>query len=299
MPHLFKNFYIQPQVFKITEFMILNLNIQGKGLPVLCLHGHPGSAACMSVFTQHLSSRFQTLAPDLRGYGNSPASEDFTMVEHLHDLEMLLERYEIDRCLIVGWSLGGILAMELALKFPERVQGLVLIATAARPWGDHPPIAWTDYVYTGLASILNRLYPGWVWNIDTFGKRSLYRYLLQQHTPTAYQHLADEGMMAFLQTSGVADRALRQALSTRYNRLADLPQIQCPVLVLAGEADRHITAQSSLETAQALPHCEWHIYPNAAHLLPWEIPTQLLADIDRWIDQHGFAEITDQATNNL
>jgi pimeloyl-ACP methyl ester carboxylesterase len=238
----------------------------------------------MSVFTNHLSQRFQTLAPDLRGYGNSRTQFDFQMTDHLIDLEILLDRYQIHRCLVLGWSLGGILAMELALRLPERVSGLILIATAARPRGSHPPISWEDNLYTGIASLVNRVLPGWQWNIDTFGKRSLYRYLIQQHTPKAYEYLALEAMSAYLQTSAAATRALNIALKAGYNRLSDLERIECPCLVLAGEADRHITAESSRETAQHLQNCQWQCYPNTAHLFPWEIPARVLSDIDRWIE---------------
>jgi proline iminopeptidase len=206
------------------------------------------------------------------------------MTDHLIDLEAVLDRFQVDRCLVLGWSLGGILAMELALRLPERVSGLILVATAARPRGNHPPISWEDNFYTGLASILNRLQPGWQWNIETFGKRSLYRYLIQQHTPAAYQYLAYEALAAYLQTSAAATAALNTALRSGYNRLSDLQQVRCPCLVLAGDSDRHITAESSRETAQHLQNCQFHCYPNTAHLFPWEIPDQVLTDIDRWLE---------------
>lgn len=264
----------------------LKVYVQGEGFPILCLHGHPGSALSMSVFTQHLSLRCQTIAPDLRGYGNSHTQLNFDMQDHLIDLEALLDRLQVNRCFVLGWSLGGILAMELALKLPERVSGLILISTAARPRSNHPPISWQDNFYTGVAAIMNTLQPSWQWNIDTFGKRSLFRYLIQQHTPTAYNYLAKYATSAYLQTSALAEHALLTAIKAGYNRLADLQQIQCPSLVLAGAADRHITPESSWETAQHLHNCQWKCYPNTAHLFPWEIPDQVLSDIDRWLDSH-------------
>ncbi|MGJ3254468.1 MAG: alpha/beta fold hydrolase [Elainellaceae cyanobacterium] len=259
--------------------------IQGNGIPMLCLHGHPGSGASMSVFTQHLSQRFKTIAPDLRGYGKSRARHPFSMDDHLDDLDALCKAQHLDRCLVLGWSLGGILAIELALRYPHRVSGLILIATAARPRSNHPPVSWQDNVYTGISSILNRLNPGWQWNIDAFGKRSLYRYLIQQHTPFVYQRLAHEGLPAYLQTSQAASQALRIAIQQGYNRLPDLAAIQCPCLMLMGERDRHITAEASLETAQYL-NAQWHCYPNTAHLFPWEIPHRVLTDIDDWLETH-------------
>jgi pimeloyl-ACP methyl ester carboxylesterase len=272
----------------------LHVLVEGEGYPILCLHGHPGSAQSMSVFTQHLSRRFQTIAPDLRGYGASRPTPPFELQAHLSDLEALLDHSEISRCLVLGWSLGGIFATELALKLPERISGLVLVATAARPWGDHPPVTWQDNLYTG---ILNRLKPGWQWNIDQFGKRSLFRYLIQQHTTRAYWHLAHEALPAYLQTSTAASRALSQALRQGYNRLAALEQIRCPVLVLCGAADRHITAASSLETAKALPDCRSYCYDNVAHLFPWEIPDRVLQDLDLWLAD--YPEVTQAAASDL
>ena len=266
----------------------LNVNVKGKGFPILCLHGHPGSGQCMSVFTDRLSQRFQTFSPDLRGYGKSRTTENFDMEDHLADLEALLDRFGIQQCLVLGWSLGGILALELAIRHPQRVTGLILVATAARPRGNHPAIAWDDYLYTGIAGIINWLIPSWEWNINTFGARSLLRYLIQQHTATAYRYLASDATPAYLQTSSAATGALNKALRTGYNRLAELSQIECPCLILAGEADRHITSESSLETARHLKDAQWQCYPNTAHLFPWEIPDQLLADIDRWIDSHSW-----------
>jgi len=282
----------------MTELTPVSLRnqIQGsKANPtLLCLHGHPGSGDCMGVFTQALSSRFRTRAPDLRGYGKSKAPGPFAMTDHLADLTALLERESVEEFYLLGWSLGGILAMELALQAateaagsdrPNRVKGIILIATAAHPRSDHPATDWTDDLLTGVAGLINAVSPGAQWNIDLFGRRSLFRYLVQQQTPETYRYLAKYALPAYLQTSHWANKALGDALKARYNRLSELSAINCPCLMLAGEGDRHITARSSLETAQHLPHCQSKVYGDVAHLFPWCIPEQVLADIELWLDQ--------------
>ncbi len=270
--------------------MELAIERRGQGIPMLCLHGHPGTGRCMSVFTDALSPHFQTLAPDLRGYGASRPQGAFTMAQHLEDLSAIVLALD-HPCLLLGWSLGGILAMELALKHPEHVQGLILVSTAARPAGRHPAITWQDNLITGIAGIINWFFPGWSWNIETLGKQSLFRYLISQHTPQAYIRIAREGTPAFLKTSAFANRALHAALRQGYNRLGDLERIHQPCLMLAANNDVHITPESSQETAQRLPNCDWKLYGGVAHLMPWEISVQLCQDINHWLQKQGFLDL--------
>lgn len=268
--------------------MELNTEIKGEGLAILCLHGHPGSAASMSVFTNYLAQKYQTITPDLRGYGRSRYQKQFLIQQHLTDLAELLDKHQIDDCLLLGWSLGGIIAMELALTMPERFKGMILIATAAHPLSSHPRPTWQDLLFTGIGGIVNYLKPGWQWNIDIFGKRSLFRYLINGHSPESYYYLAKEGTPAYFRTSKVATTALFTAIRQGYNRLEDLHQIDIPCLMLSGESDRHITADASQKTAQHLNNCQYINYPQVAHLFPWEISTQVLRDIQQWLDRYDF-----------
>ena len=213
--------------------------------------------------------------------------------------------------LILGWSLGGILAIELALRALEtqreiqremqgtqsrnnpnannqspKIAGLILIATAAKPRSSLPKIAWWEYVNLVIAVLLHLLLSKISaksrWHIDWFGKRSLIKYLIQQHTQTAYDRITTTGAKAYLQTSRYAQLALMQALRQGYDRTQDLAKITIPCLAIAAECDRHITTASTAETAKLLPDCEFICYPKTAHLLPWEIGDRLLADIEAW-----------------
>jgi pimeloyl-ACP methyl ester carboxylesterase len=278
---------IQLRLEEKLFLMNLHVEVKGQGYPILCLHGHPGSSRSMSVFTDRLSRQFKTLAPDLRGYGKSYTRKNFQMEDHLDDLIRLLDRHKIDRCLLLGWSLGGILSLELVLKYPDRFSGLILIASAARPWSSHPKTTKMELLFTGIAAILNSIKPGWQKNIDLFGKRSLFRYLVYQQTALPYRYLASQGVPAFFKTSAAASRALSAVLQSGYNRVEDLQRIEIPCLILAGDRDRHITAISSQETANKLKNCQWQCYPNTAHLFPWEIPDRVLDDIEQWLEKVG------------
>ncbi|AFY68770.1 alpha/beta hydrolase fold protein [Thalassoporum mexicanum PCC 7367] len=258
----------------------------------LCLHGHPGNGACMDIFTEHLTAQgYQILAPDLRGYGKFKAKQAFAMQDHLSDLSNLIMQPEYchHRFILLGWSLGGILALELALKFPDRIAGMILIASAARPLSSHPTGVWHEVANTGLAVLLNQVFPTWQFP-KQIGRRSLLNYLVQTHSDRTYAYITKYGAAAFLQTSRQATTALSSALKQGYDRRSALTKIKQPCLVIAGAQDRHITAASSQETATLLPNSTWICYPQAAHLLPWEIPDRLLADIDIWLEQNDLID---------
>ena len=74
----------------------LNFYTQGQGFPILGLHGHPGSGQSLSILTNYLSKRYQTNAPDLRGYGKSRIQGNFQMQDHLDDLEAVLDELKIE-----------------------------------------------------------------------------------------------------------------------------------------------------------------------------------------------------------
>jgi len=266
--------------------MELYSQVRGRGFPLLCLHGHPGSGQTLVPLAEGLAHRYRAILPDLRGYGRSPAPAPFSLSDHLLDLVTLLDRYQVEQCAVLGWSLGGILALELALQYPERVSALVMIAAAARPVGNHPPLTPNEMVHSVAATALNLAVPGHPWAI-AWGRRSLYRHLVGQHTVSVYRRLGREGAMAYLRTSRHAQRALQQGLGQGYNRLAALPALTVPTLVLCGEQDRHITAAASQETAYHLRYGEFCCYPQTAHLVPWEQPEAVLNDVGTWLNYHA------------
>jgi pimeloyl-ACP methyl ester carboxylesterase len=103
---------------------------KGKGAPVLLLHGLGGSHDDWRMQIPEFAARHRVIVPDLRGFGASERREPFTIQQHARDLMALLAELSVERAHVVGLSMGGAVAIELALRAPRLVRSLVLVNTA-------------------------------------------------------------------------------------------------------------------------------------------------------------------------
>lgn len=107
------------------------------GVPLLMLHGNNAGSRWMEPLMQALHSEFTCIAPDLRGYGDSePAVIDATQGadDWACDMIALLDVLDVEKCHVLGWSLGAAVAMRLCILAPERVASLILVAPVS-PYG--------------------------------------------------------------------------------------------------------------------------------------------------------------------
>src|SRR5262245_3294520 len=111
---------------------ILEWPCDGDEAPVLFIHGVTGSAMAGLRLGKLLTGKRRVIAPDLRGRGGSdmPFSE-YGVAAHAKDLLMCLDRLGIERFVVAGHSLGGIIAMFIAAQIPDRVKGLILFDSGA------------------------------------------------------------------------------------------------------------------------------------------------------------------------
>lgn len=106
---------------------------QGEGDVVLLLHGLGSTKADWENQIDLLSKGFRIIAPDLRGHGNSSKPEarnEYGIGLCAEDMRLLMEKLQIQVCSIVGFSMGGAIAFEMAVKFPDLVSRMVIINTA-------------------------------------------------------------------------------------------------------------------------------------------------------------------------
>jgi 3-oxoadipate enol-lactonase len=106
----------------------------GDGPAVVLVHGHPFDRSMWRGQLRALSGEFRVVAPDLRGYGRSPALGSVARMSDLAgDVFGLLADLGIDDFAVVGLSMGGLVAMEMAIADPQRIWALGLVATTAEP----------------------------------------------------------------------------------------------------------------------------------------------------------------------
>src|SRR5271169_2413322 len=95
---------------------------------VVCVHGYTGSADAFNALARHFQDRFHVVAPDVRGHGESawsPAGA-YRYADQASDLTAFAERLGLDRFVLIGTSMGGIIAMAYAAEHTERLTGLVI-----------------------------------------------------------------------------------------------------------------------------------------------------------------------------
>jgi pimeloyl-ACP methyl ester esterase len=109
----------------------------GAGPTVLLIHGWLGNRTVWERQVAALRDRFTVVTVDLRGHGeSSPPRAGYTIGGMAADLEQLVRALGVQRVALVGWSMGGMIALELARRLGERASALVLVGTSAGALGD-------------------------------------------------------------------------------------------------------------------------------------------------------------------
>jgi len=118
--------------------MNLYYEVRGEGKPIVMIHGGGADSRDWTYVAPLLSSRYQTITVDSRGCGKSPSQTE--AANYIADVHDLLNHLSIRKAAIVGHSLGGQIATEFALAYPERLQELVLIAPALSGFTHSPDL---------------------------------------------------------------------------------------------------------------------------------------------------------------
>lgn len=106
--------------------MKLNYSIQGSGQPVILMHGMFGSRSNLGLLNRALSDSYSVISVDMRNHGESPHSLEMDYPSMANDIIELMNNLKLDQADLIGHSMGGKVAMQVALTHPERVNRLVV-----------------------------------------------------------------------------------------------------------------------------------------------------------------------------
>lgn len=116
---------------------------QGQGEPLILLHGNGESCDYFEHQIPCFSENYRVIAIDTRGHGQSPRGEKpFTIVQFAEDLHDFMDEKGIDKAILLGFSDGGNIALTFALKYPERVERMIVDGANLFPSGVRPLYQW-------------------------------------------------------------------------------------------------------------------------------------------------------------
>ena len=248
---------------------------QGRGDPLLLIMGLAADSAAWLFQVPAFAERYRTITFDNRGVGRSakPAGP-YTIPAMADDAAGLLDVLGIERAHVVGVSMGGMIAQELALRHPARVRGLVLACTYPEPDGDIERQRAASMTLLGGSVGAD----GAV-KIDA---AALDPMMLFQHLmPLVFnQEFLNQELPKLMQLFGGAlqwgvsmDAIMAQVEACVGHRTTDrLRDITAPTLVITGDADRLIPPANSDIIARHIPNARLVKVPGGSHGFNFETP---------------------------
>jgi pimeloyl-ACP methyl ester carboxylesterase len=235
----------------------LAYDVVGDGPPVLLMMGLGYARWGWGPLTPLLAERFRVVSYDNRGIGESDVPPGpYTTLQLAEDAVAVLDAVELERAHVVATSLGGMAAQELAIRFSERVERLVLACTT--PGGEHayPMPAQTVELMQQAATLAP----------DVAMRRFVANAL-------ASEELVDEITQLRLANppdpAGWQAQAIAGATHDAFERLSE---IAAPTLLLHGTEDAVVDPRNSEVLAERIPNARLEFLDGAGHLFFWEQP---------------------------
>jgi pimeloyl-ACP methyl ester carboxylesterase len=223
----------------------LYYEVHGTGKPLIMLHGGFGSFEMFSAISPTLAQSHQVIGVDLYGHGHTALTDRPLRFEHLaDDIAGLIEHLGFEKVDLLGFSLGGAVALQTAIRYPERVNKLVLISTPFKRAG------WHSEHQEGMAAIA----PEFFLNTPIYED-----YLRVAPKPEDFPRLASN---------------MREALTVDYDWTEQVSALKPPTLLIACDADgippSHVAAFFAL-LGGGLQDAGWngeHVIPSQLAILP-------------------------------
>ena len=235
----------------------------GGGAALVLLHGFPFDRSMWRGQAAALGGEFRVVAPDLRGFGETPAGDgEITMESLAEDVAALLDALNLPRVTLCGLSMGGYVAFEFFRKFPGRVRALVLADT--RPQGD-PEDARRTREETAQRAMNEGMEPI---------VESMLPKLLTQGTREHGGEVVEAVRAMMLATRPASAAAALRAMAVRRDQTDLLPSINVPTLIVVGAEDSITPPADSEAMSAKIEGSRLVVVEGAGHLSNVERPEE-------------------------
>ena len=237
---------------------------RGSGSPVLFAHGLTFDRHMWDPQVEALSGRYRCIAIDFRGHGRSASPPgEYTLEQMAEDVHQLLQGLGVSAAHIVGLSMGGMVAMRLALAHPQVVRSLGLLGTSAEvEVAEHIP-QYEGMIQMSLAQGPQAVVDGVVPIMFSQGFIGS-----QPAKVEAYRQL-------FLANNVQGVASALYAVTRRRDILDDIAAIKVPTLIIVGEADIATTPEKAQHIQERIASSRLVTIPGAAHMTPIEQPERI------------------------
>jgi 3-oxoadipate enol-lactonase len=235
--------------------------IRGNGEPLTLVHGLAYDRHGWGRLPDLLAERFRVVLIDNRGVGESDAPQGpYTVAQMADDVAAVLDDAGIERTNLFGVSLGGYIAQEFALAYPDRLAKLVLVSTAPGGARAHPMPA------AGLAAFGK--YPTME---REAGLRLMVENSLGDRGVRDVPGLADEVFAYRLaHAPSLAAWQAQASAGATFDAYARVGRVQAPTLAVQGGADNVVDPRNAELLGELIPGARVEIVPDRGHLLVWE-----------------------------
>ncbi|HEX8648898.1 MAG TPA: alpha/beta fold hydrolase [Thermoleophilaceae bacterium] len=239
----------------------------GWGPVIVLIHGITGSSDTWLDTIEELAEQYTVVAPDMLGHGESAKPRgDYSLGAYASGIRDLLAALGHDRATVVGHSLGGGVAMQMAYQFPERVERLALVSSGGL--GREVNILLRAATLPGSELVLPVLTAQGIVNVSNAVAGALGRIGMRagpdlEEMWTGFCSLCDhEARAAFIHTlRGIVDPGGQRVSATDRLYLAR----EMPSLIVWGERDPVIPYRHGLRASEAMPGSRLVSFPNAGH----------------------------------
>jgi pimeloyl-ACP methyl ester carboxylesterase len=264
----------ETSIFNTIQNMVVHYRVEGNPkdtLPIVLIHGTGASLHTFDAWTSMLGETKKVIRMDIPGFGLTGPFPDrnYEMTAYVKFLNDFFEKLNLTSCILAGNSLGGQIAWQYTLKYPEKVHKLILIDAAGLKYSESKaPLAFKLARMPFLNKLLNIVTPKFVVRKsieDVYTNKSL-----------VTEDLVDRYFDLTLREGN------RQAMVDRLNTVVDYSNIQelqnltCPTLVLWGEDDYLIPVSSAKEFSSLLPNDTLVIIKDCGHVPMEECPEKSL-----------------------